>query len=320
MALGGDQGGSIRTPSSWCGVYGLKPTWGLVPVTGSMPIAYSIDHCGPICASVEDVARLLSVIAGHDGWDHRTIPARVGDYMGALRQSAAGLRVGVLRQGFGHPESLPAVDAKVRQAIERLERLGAEITEVSIPMHLDAPAIWGGVILEGAAEMMLKGHGVGTNIPGYYPLGLQEAFARGFDTRLDDVSDTVKLVLLLGEYLNRHYHNRYHSKAQNLRVPLRQRYDEALAGVDVLVMPTSPFPATEIPPLDVPRERFVDLALNMQANTCPFDVSGHPAFTIPCGKLDGLPVGLMLVGRHYEETTLIRLAAAFEASGNWQDF
>src|SRR5690242_19148811 len=104
MALGGDHGGSIRTPSSWCGVYGLKPTWGLVPTTGSMPISYSVDHCGPMCASVEDVARLLTVIAGHDGWYTRTIAARTGDYMGALSNPARGLRVGVLHEGFGHPE------------------------------------------------------------------------------------------------------------------------------------------------------------------------------------------------------------------------
>ena len=173
---------------------------------------------------------------------------------------------------------------------------------------------------QGAAEMMLKGHGVGHNVPGYYPVAMQEAFARGFDTRLDDASDTVKLVLLLGEYLNRHYHNRYHSKAQNLRVPLTHAYDAALAPVDVLVMPTNPFTATEIPPPDAAREVAVDRALNMQANTCPFDVSGHPAFTIPCGFADGLPVGLMLVGRRFEEATLIRLASAFEASGYWRQF
>src|SRR5207253_7706293 len=112
MALGGDQGGSIRTPSSWCGVYGLKPTWGLVPTTGSMPISYSVDHCGPICASVEDVARLLTVIAGHDGWDTRTIAARTDDYMAALGNLAKGLRIGVLREGFGHAESDPAVNEK----------------------------------------------------------------------------------------------------------------------------------------------------------------------------------------------------------------
>src|SRR3979490_1227286 len=107
MALGGDQGGSIRTPSSWCGIYGLKPTWGLVPTTGSMPISYSVDHCGPMGASVEDVARLLTVISGHDGWDTRTISARTGDYMAALGKPARRWRVGILAEGIGAPERGP---------------------------------------------------------------------------------------------------------------------------------------------------------------------------------------------------------------------
>jgi amidase len=132
------------------------------------------------------------------------------------------------------------------------------------------------------------------------------------------VSETVKLVLLLGEYMHRHYHNRYHAKAQNLRVLLRTAYDKALANCDVLAMPTIPFPATEIPSPDAPREVYVDAALNMQQNTCPLDVGGHPAFTVPCGKVDGLPVGIMLVGRHFEQTTVIQAAQALEQAGDWR--
>ena len=147
---------------------------------------------------------------------------------------------------------------------------------------------------------------------------LQEAFARGFRSRPDDVSETVKLVLLLGEYMHRNYHNRYHAKAQNLRVLLRDAYDKALSNHDILAMLTIPFPATEIPPLDAPREQYVDRALNMQQNTCPFDVSGHPALTVPCGKVNGLPIGLMLVGRQFEEETLIQAARALEETGDWR--
>ncbi len=127
-----------------------------------------------------------------------------------------------------------------------------------------------------------------------------------------------ELVLLLGEYMHRHYHNRYHAKAQNLRVLLRAAYDAVLADYDLLAMPTIPFPATEIPPADAPREVYVDAALNMQQNTCPFDVSGHPALTVPCGKVRGLPVGAMLVGRHFEETTVIKAAQAIEKAGDWR--
>src|ERR1700716_3896585 len=318
MALGGDQGGSIRTPSSWCGIYGLKPTWGLVPTTGSMPISFFLAPRRPRGATVEDVARRLTVIAGHDGWDTRTIAARTGDYMAALGKPAKGLRVGILREGFGHPESDPAVDAKVRQAIASLGRAGVESEEISVPWHLDGPHVWSGIILEGAAEMMLKGHGVGNNIQGYYPLSMQEAFARGMGTRINDVSPTVKLVLMLGEYMHRNYHGRYHSKAQILRVLLRRANDAALEKFDVLALPTIPFTATPIPPADAPLGIAIHTALNMQANTCSFDVSGHPAFTMPCGRVNGLPVGLMMVGRHFEETTLIQLAAAMEAGVDWK--
>ena len=318
MALGGDQGGSIRTPSCWCGAYGLKPTWGLVPMTGGMPISYSVDHCGPICASTEDVARLLTAIAGPDGYDPRTVMAKVQDYMGALGRGVSGMKIALMKEGFGHPTSDPATDAKVRAAVAEFKALGATVDEVSVPMHYDGPHIWTGIILEGAAEMMIKGYAMGNNWYGYYTTSLQEAFARGWQSRPDDVSETVKLVLILGEYMHRRYHNRYHAKAQNLRVLLRKAYDDVLGTHDLIAMPTIPFPATKIPPADCSREQYVDAALNMQQNTCPFDVSGHPAFTVPCGKVNGLPVGIMLVGRHFEETTVIQAAQAIEKTGDWQ--
>ena len=319
MALGGDQGGSIRTPSSWCGIYGLKPTWGLVPTTGSMPISYSVDHCGPMGASVEDVARLLAVIAGHDGWDTRTISARTGDYMAALRKPAKGLRVGILREGFGHPESDPAVDARVRHTIEALGKVGVESAEISVPWHLDGPHVWSGIILEGAAEMMLKGYGVGNNIHGYYPLSMQEAFARGMGTRINDVSPTVKLVLMLGEYMHRNYHGRYYAKAQNLRHLLNAAYDSALQECDVLALPTIPFVTPPLVDTDCSLEDNLGAALNMLGNTCPFDVSGHPAISVPCGLAEDLPIGLMMIGRQFDDFTVLQAAHALEAAGNWQN-
>src|SRR5206468_12319626 len=157
-----------------------------------------------------------------------------------------------------------AVSETVRQTIARLAKAGVESAEVSVPWHLDGPHVWSGIILEGAAEMMLKGYGVGNNIQGYYPISMQEAFARGLGTRINDVSPTVKLVLMLGEYMHRNYHGRYHSKAQNLRGLLRRAYDSALEKYDALVMPTIPFTATLIPPPDAPLGTAIDAALNMQ--------------------------------------------------------
>ncbi len=318
MALGGDQGGSIRTPSCWCGVYGLKPTWGLVPVTGAMPISYAVDHCGPICNSVGDVALLLSVIAGRDSSDPRTALAQTQDYQAAVGAGVQGLKIGVLKEGFGHPESDPETDHKVRAAIDSLAKQGAEIREISVPMHYDAPHVWTAVILEGATEMMIKGNAQGSNWNGHYSLDLIDAFARGWRSRPNDLSETCKLVLLLGEYMKQDYHGRYHAKGQVLKPLVKAAYDKAVDEVDLLAMPTIPFPATEIPPADCSIEVYVDSALNMQQNTCPFDVSGHPAFTLPCGKVGGLPIGMMLVGKHFDEASTIRAAAAFEANNDWQ--
>jgi amidase len=164
-----------------------------------------------MCSSTENVARLLTAIAGPDPHDPRTINAKVGNYMEALGRGVKGLRVGLLKEGFHHPVSDQATSAKVRAAANDLKASGAAVEEVSVPMHLEAPHIWTGIILEGAAEMMIKDYGMGNNWPGYYTLSLQEAFARGWRSRPDDVSETVKLVLLLGEYMHRHYHNRYHA-------------------------------------------------------------------------------------------------------------
>jgi amidase len=318
MALGGDQGGSIRTPSCWCGAYGLKPTWGLVPLTGAMPISYSVDHCGPICGSTEDVARLLTAIAGPDPMDPRTTIARTQDYMAALNKGVEGLKIALLEEGFAHAPSDPETSARVRAAADVLAAQGASVTGVSVPMHYDGPHIWTAIILEGAAEMMIKGYGLGNNWPGLYTTSLIDAFARGLKSRPDDVSETVKLVLFMGEHLHRAYNGRYQAKGQNLRWPLRAAYDAVLAEQDLILMPTIPFPATKIPAADCSREEYVDLALNMQHNTCPFDVTGHPAFTVPVGKVGGLPVGMMLVGRHFDEATPIRAAQAYETAVDWK--
>jgi amidase len=320
MALGGDQGGSIRIPGSWCGVYGLKATHGLVPYTAVMPIELTIDHCGPMANTVEDVARLLAAIAGPDGYDPRQIDVRVQDYLADLDKGAAGLRIAVVREGFGRPESEEVTDAKVRDAIDRLREAGASVSEVSIPMHLDGPHIWTAIIVEGSNELMIKGNGFGYSWNGHYVTSLRDAYARGWRSRPNDMAETVKMVMLLGEYMHRNYHGRYYAKAQNLRRSLRAAYDTVLNEHDLLVMPTIPFRATEIPPADCSCEQYISLALNMVGNTCPFDVAGHPAITVPCAKVDDLPVGMMLIGRRFDEATVLRAAAAFEALGEWQSF
>jgi amidase len=318
MAMGGDQGGSIRIPASWSGVYGLKPTYGLVPCTGMFPIEQTLDHCGPICASTADVALLLGVIAGPDPMDPRQFECETHDYQAGLAKSAKGLKIAIVREGFGKTESEAAVDEKVRAAADRFKKLGAAVTEVSIPMHIDGVAIWTAIAAEGAAELMIKGNATGTNWQGYYPTSLLDAYARGWRSRPNDMADTVKLVLFTGEYMHQFYHGHYYAKAQNLRRVLRKAYDDVLENHDVLLMPTTPMKSQPLPAAGCSREESIARALEMINNTCPFDASGHPAMSVPCGMIDGLPVGMMLIGRKFDEATVLRASHAFETAGNWK--
>jgi len=318
IASGGDQGGSIRMPSGWCGTYGLKPTHGLVPYTGAFPIELTLDHVGPIASSVSDVALLLTAIAGEDGLDPRQKDVRLGDYQAALDGDARGLKIGIVTEGFGWPNlSEEDVDETVRGAANGFEELGADVTEVSIPLHLDGIHIWNAIAIEGATELMVRGNGMGTNWKGHYSTSLLDAYGRGRLTRADDLSETVKLTMLMGEYMRGSYHGRYYAKAQNLARKLRAAYDEALESVDLLLMPTLPLKATKIPAPDAPIEEVVARALEMLPNTAPFDVSGHPAMSVPCGLSDGLPVGMMLIGKKWDEETVLRAAHAFEQTGTY---
>ena len=283
-----------------------------------LPIEQTLDHIGPMARSVSDVATLLQVIAGPDGHDPRQIGTKTQRYVNALDKGADGMKIGVVTEGFGHPESEDAVDSTVRAAVQRFTELGATVDEISIPMHLDGQHIWNGIAVEGATAMMLKGNGFGTNWEGYYATSLIDAYARGWRSRPDDLSETVKTVMMLGEYMHRNYHGRYYAKAQNLSRRLRETYDAVLAEYDVLAMPTLPMLATELPAPDCSREHYVDVALNMLANTCPFDASGHPAMTVPCGKADDSPIGMMLIGKRYDDATVIQAAAAFETLGVYQ--
>lgn len=312
LAIGSDQGGSVRIPSAWCGVYGMKPTHGLVPYTGAMPIEATLDHLGPITANVRDNALMLEVLAGPDGLDPRqTAVAPARGYVEALERGVTGLRIGVLREGFGHANSEAVVDQQVRQAAEQFRSLGAQVEEVSLPLHSQGPAIWLAIAAEGATWQMMKGNSHGANWRGLYLGGMIEHHAR-WRERADDLPDTVKTTMVLGEYMNRQYHGRYYGKAQNLARYLRQAYDRLLTRYDLLLMPTLPLRATPLPPADADMPQTLARAFEMIANTCGFDATGHPAMSIPCGSADGLPIGLQLVGRHFAEAQIYQAAHAFE--------
>ncbi|MCQ4159298.1 amidase [Roseomonas sp. GC11] len=319
MAIGGDQGGSIRIPASFCGIYGMKPSWGLVPYTGVMPIEATVDHTGPMTATVADNALMLEVLAGPDGLDPRQGGARTARYTEALGQGARGLRIGVVQEGFGWANSQPEVDAKVRAAAGRFARMGAVVEEVSLPLHRVGKDIWAPIGNEGLQAQMMRGNGMGFNWKGFYTVSLMDAHAP-WRERANDLSDTLKLCMFVGEYFTRQYRGRYYGKAQNIARRLSAAYDAALSRFDLLLMPTLPMVATPLPPADAPLSLYVQRAFEMIANTAPTDVTGHPAMSLPCGLVDGLPVGAMLIGPRWGESTLYAAAAAFEADGDWKGF
>ena len=254
----------------------------------------------------------------------------VQDYMPAIGAGCEGIRIGVLGEGFGQttetwpefglPGSEPAVDESVRAAVRRLEQRGARVSEVSVPAHYHGLRLWFAIAAEGATQFMLKSGGVGTGWQGYYDTQFLEHASRATLTRQNDYPLTVKNVLLLGEYLKRNYHGTYYAKAQNQRRRLTAAYDEAFEQVDVLVLPTIPHLAAPIPSLDADFGEYMSKALSMINNTPQFNLTGHPAISVPCGADDDLPIGCQIVGRHFEDLTVLRVADALEKSADWQSF
>jgi amidase len=320
MAIGGDQAGSIRIPAAYCGIVGMKPTYGLVPYTGIGPLEITLDTAGPMTANVADNALLLEVIAGPDGLDARQHEARVDRYTEALGQDVKGLRIGVLKEGFGHPNTEPDVDAKVRAAAERFRSLGASVEEVSVPEHLTLGfPLWAAIRGDAACVTLLEMNGFGLGYQGFYPLSAIQAAMKWRD-HADEFADTLKIATMFSKYTLDRYGGHYYAKAQNLRRRLRAAYDAALGSHDLLLLPTAVMKATPIPGPNASPQEITRRSWEATRNTCPFNVSGHPAISIPCGMADGRPIGLMLVGRHWDERTIYRASDAFERSGDWTTF
>jgi len=319
MAIGGDQAGSIRIPASHCGIVGLKPTFGLVPYTGIALLEITIDTCGPMTATVADNALLLEVIAGPDGLDTRQRGVAAARYTEALDGGAHGLRIAVLKEGFSHPNSEVDVDAHAREAAQRFAKLGAIVTEVSVPTHALGFPVWAAIRGDAACVMLLEMNGAGIGHEGLYVTSLMER-AMGWRERADEFADTLKIASIFSRYTLDRYGGRFYAKAQNLRRRVRAGYDAVLAAHDLLLLPTVPMKATPIPGKGAAPQEITRRSWEPTRNTCPFNVTGHPAISIPCGMDDGRPIGLMLVGRHYDEATIYRAAAAFERSGDWTKF
>jgi amidase len=221
----------------------------------------------------------------------------------------------VLREGFAIPgASQPGVDETVRAAIARLAAAGAAVTEVSVPWHRDAPHLWAVIGTDGAFGQMLEGNGYGMNVPGLYDPELIDWFARGRREHAAEMSVNLKLTTLLGRYSLARHGNRYYAMARNLALEAAAAYDAALAGVDVLVLPTLPVTAFDMPSGSASAEEVMAVSSGLILNTCPFDVTGHPATSVPAGLLDGLPAGLMIVGPQFGDAMCLRVAQAWETA------
>ncbi|RWP99096.1 amidase [Mesorhizobium sp.] len=311
ITIGGDQAGSIRIPASWCGVVGLKPTYGLVPYSGILGYDLTFDHTGPMARKARDVATTLAVIAGKDAEDPRQRDAALpNDVTPLTLEHLRGLRIGILTEGFCSAGHEADVDQTVRRAAENLATLGATVSEISFPGHLKAgPIVWG-VFAEGVTATF-QGNGHGYHWDGAYNPALADAFGSGIEQRGNNMPLQAKFNLMLGTYMRQTYHGKFYAYAQNLRRELRGGYDRLLESVDVLLMPTTPMKAHMHNPNQTPEE-LVLAGWNMVANTAPFNMTGHPALSVPCGMSEGLPVGMMLVGKKFDDQKLLAIADAYQ--------
>ncbi|MEM4781389.1 MAG: amidase [Halalkalicoccus sp.] len=308
LAIGTDQGGSVRIPAAFCGVVGHKPTYDLVPYTGCVGLEHLIDHPGPMACDVETVARALSVVAGSDGEDVRgpaEVPVERSDE--ALDGDVSEYSIALIEEGFDRPDADPRVTERVWEAIETLEELGASIEEVSVPLHADAGEIHSICQSEAIAAAM-RSEGVGRGWQGWYNTAWIETFGKFRRAQSDDFPATVKFSLLMGTYAGTKYHSRYYAAGMNLYLELIETYDALLSECDLLAMPT----VVELPPTDEGRDEFERLDLDTADNAAPFNRTGHPATSVPAGEVDDLPVGLQLVGSRFEDAVPLNAAYALE--------
>ena len=306
-SLGSDTGGSIRQPAAFCGVVGLKPTYGRVSRYGLVAFASSLDQVGPFATNVADAAELLQVIAGEDPRDSTCLKAPVPDYTAALQQPVAGLRVGIVRECFEAEGLDPEVKASVMAAAHQLEALGCELVEVSCPRFNDGIATYYVIAPSEASANLARYDGVKYGYRAADAGSLAEMTSR---SRAEGFGDEVQRRILIGTYaLSAGYVDAYYKKAQQVRTLIRRDFDRAFGAVDVLLTPTSPttafgFGAHAEDPLAM---YLADLL------TIPANMAGLPAISLPCGfDGSGLPIGVQLITGVLEEERLLQVAWHYE--------
>ncbi|KAJ5737829.1 uncharacterized protein N7483_002954 [Penicillium malachiteum] len=343
IAIGGDQAGSIRIPASYCGVYGMKPTHGLVPYTGAVPLAPMIDHLGPMAGSLDDIASLLQVMAGYDGIDPRMTPEsplrhQVPNYSKILEGFrtrtlekgefiGSGLKIGILAESFDILGLSEQVHNTVLDSARRFfAAAGAEVIDISVPMHRISSLIWTAATRMSASETACQGKTGG--FLSFLPPHIQARWPPDQEMYelLTGTNPSALNVMLSGPFLQEKFGPSVEAKAHRKVFELRAAYDEAFTQVDILVTPCAPTVAMGHPKMqgdaEGPRSTVmekVSLAVGVTTNTAPFNATGHPAMNVPCGfgqdpnqpEVD-LPIGMQLVGRRWEEAMILKAATVFE--------
>ncbi|ATZ61024.2 MAG: Asp-tRNA(Asn)/Glu-tRNA(Gln) amidotransferase subunit GatA [Methanosarcinales archaeon Met12] len=304
IALGSDTGGSVRCPASFCGIVGLKPTYGLVSRYGLIAYANSLEQIGPFACNVEDVALLLNVIAGYDPRDSTSMDKKC-EYTKELRDDVSDVKIGVPKEFFGE-----GIDEDVEKAvwdgIKILEDVGASYTEISLPHTKYSLAAYYIIAMSEASSNLARFDGLRYGLR----LGKDEDWHTTFsEIRAQGFGEEVKRRVLLGTYaLSAGYYGKYYLKALKVRTLVKRNFDAALKDVDVLITPTMPFPAFKI------GEKTDDpLALYLaDVNTVPINLAGVPSISVPCGFSGKLPIGMQIIGRHFDEGKILRMAYTFE--------
>ncbi len=312
-ALGSDTGGSIRQPSSFCGIVGLKPTYGLVSRYGLVAFASSLDQIGPITKDVEDNALLLNVIAGYDEKDSTSKNIEKKDYTKSLINDVKGLKIGIPKEFFGEGTN-KEVSESIKQAIEKYKELGAEVEECSLDIANEALATY--YITAGAEASSNLGRFDGIRY-GYRTknaTNLKEIF---INSRTEAFGPEVKRRIITGTYvLSSGYYDAYYKKAQKVRTIIKDKFKELFSKYDILITPTAPMVAFGI-------GEKTDNALEMYlADLCTIsiNIAGVPAMSLPCGvDKEGMPIGMQIIGKHFDEETIYRAAYTYEQNTNFRE-
>ena len=310
-ALGSDTGGSIRQPASFCGVVGLKPTYGRVSRYGLVAYASSLDQIGPITRDVTDAANILNIIAGHDEMDSTSSKKAVPDFTKSLIKDVKGLKIGCPKEYFADGMD-GETEKSVRDAIDALKAMGAEIVDISLPHTKYAISAYYLIAPAEAATNLQRYDGVsyGARVDGEDIVSLMT------NTRTAKFGKEVKRRIMIGNYaLSAGYYDAYYLKALKVRTLIKQDFEDAFKSVDIIATPTAPTPAFKIGEMADPLQMYLQ-----DIYTVPINLAGVPGISVPCGfTKSNLPIGLQLIGRPLDEETILQVAYAYEQAHDWKD-